>query len=225
MSLLYNIGNIYRRISHAAMRAGREPLEVDLVAVSKTVDIALMREAVDDGLRVFGESRVQEAAGKFPEMTVLGARLHMIGRLQKNKVRRAVELFDLIHSVDSIDLLTAIERRSQELQKVQRVLIEVKLSPEHSKSGADERELETILNAAGGLPNVRVEGLMTMPPFDDDPEAARPYFRRLRELAGQFGLGELSMGMSHDFEVAISEGSTLVRVGSAIFGGRQEAQA
>lgn len=205
------------------MRAGREPFEVNLVAVSKTVEIGLIREALDCGLRVFGESKVQEATYKAPEIWALGGVLHMIGHLQKNKARKAVELFDLIHSLDSIELLEAIDRHAQELGKVQRVLVEVKLSPEATKTGADERMLDGIMEAASGRLNVRVEGLMTIPPYDEAAEAARPCFKRLRELSESFGLRELSMGMSHDFEVAINEGSTIVRVGTAIFGERTAA--
>ncbi len=206
------------------MRAGRDPMDVDLVAVSKTIGLDRIREAIDDGLRVFGESRVQEAALKAPEMAASGCSLHLVGHLQKNKARRAVEMFDLIHSVDSLDLLEAIDRHAGELGKVQRVLIEVKLSPEATKTGADAGALESILKGAAGMNNVRIEGLMTVPPYDEDPEAARPYYRRLRELGEKFGLKGLSMGMSHDFEVAILEGATIVRVGSAIFGERAVAK-
>ena len=202
------------------MRSGRDPMDVELIAVTKTVSVERVREALDDGLRVFGESKVQEAALKIKDIRDFGGSLHMIGHLQKNKARRAVEMFDLIHSVDSLELLTELDRHAAETEKVQRVLIEVKLSPEATKTGADEGEIEGILSGARGLHNVRVDGLMTIPPYEENPQAARPYFHRLKELAERFGLKELSMGMSHDFEVAIDEGATMVRIGSAIFGER-----
>jgi len=210
-------------MSHAAMRAGRAPDAARLVAVSKTVGTELVQEAVDAGLRVFGESKVQEAREKIEALAGQGLEWHLIGHLQSNKAKAAVGLFDLIHSVDSVSLLEAIDRHAREMGKVQRVLLQVKLSEEESKHGASERELREMAEAAMGLASVRVEGLMTIPPFFDDPEGARPYFRRLQELNGPYGFAELSMGMTGDFEVAIEEGATLVRIGTAIFGERDYA--
>jgi pyridoxal phosphate enzyme (YggS family) len=202
------------------MRAGRAPDAARLVAVSKTVGVGAIGDAMDAGLRVFGESRVQEAREKIETLAGRGREWHLIGHLQRNKARAAVGLFDLIHSVDSVALLEAIDRHAREEGKVQRVLLQVKLSTEESKHGASERELREMADAAGGLVNVRVEGLMTIPPFFNDAEGARPFFQRLRELNVPYGYPELSMGMSGDYEVAIEEGATLVRIGTAIFGER-----
>jgi pyridoxal phosphate enzyme (YggS family) len=207
-------------MSHAAMRAGRAPDSARLVAVSKTVGLGPIGDAVDAGLRVFGESKVQEAREKIEALAGRGLEWHLIGHLQRNKAKAAVGLFDLIHSVDSVGLLEAVDRHARDLGKVQRVLLQVKLSHEESKHGASERELQGMAEAARGLSNVQVEGLMTIPPFFDDAEGARPFFRRLRELNGPYGFPELSMGMTGDFEVAIEEGATLVRIGTAIFGER-----
>ncbi len=203
------------------MRAGRDPREVRLVAVTKTVGTGLIREAVDAGLRVFGESRVQEAAAKVEELAGMGLEWHMIGRLQKNKAKAAVGLFDLIHSVDSAELMGAINGHAEKGGKLQRVMLQVNVSGEGSKFGVEEAGLEGLVRAAGDMANVKVEGLMSIPPFFDDPERARPYFRRLRELNDIYGFPELSMGMTGDFEVAIEEGATMVRVGTAIFGERE----
>ena len=211
-----------RRMTLAAERAGRKPSDVTLVAVSKTVNTGAVREAFDAGLRVFGESRVQEAQDKMRELAGLGVEWHMIGHLQKNKAKSAAGIFELVHSVDSAELMEALDRHAGSLGKSQRVLVQVKLAPEDvSKHGAGEAEVEAMLRRAEGLQNIVVEGLMTIPPFYDDPERGRPLYARLRELAGAFGLKELSMGMTGDFEIAIEEGATMVRVGSAIFGERQ----
>jgi pyridoxal phosphate enzyme (YggS family) len=216
-----NAEAVLRRIALAADRAGREPARVQLVAVSKTVAAGYIREAHEAGLRVFGESRVQEAQDKVLELQGLGIEWHMIGHLQKNKAKVAVGIFELIHSVDSAELMEALDRHAAALDKVQRVLIQVKLAPEDvSKHGAPEGDLDALIRRAEGLGNVRVEGLMTIPPFYDDPERGRPLYGRLRELGGEYGLNELSMGMTGDFEMAIEEGATMVRVGSAIFGER-----
>lgn len=231
-----NTSDIFRRMSHAAMRAGRGPDEVKLVAVTKTVDIRAIEEAINIGMRIFGENRVQEAQKKieyfrgsrknFPEGNSSGVQWHLIGHLQKNKAKYAVRLFDLIHTVDSIDLAEELSKCAEKAGKVQRVLVQVKLSEEETKHGAREDALMGILGRMKELGNLRPEGLMTMPPFFDDPENARPYFRRLRELRDEaeragYRLTELSMGMSGDFETAIEEGATMVRIGSAIFGERQ----
>lgn len=218
------------------MRAGRSPDAVKLVAVTKTVDIRAVEEAINVGMRIFGENRVQEAQKKISNLKfeISNAKIewHMIGHLQKNKAKYAVRLFDLIHTVDSIDLAEELSKCAEKAGKVQRVLVQVKLSEEETKHGAQENALMGILEKIKELGNLHPEGLMTMPPFFDDPENARPYFRRLRELRDEaeragYRLPELSMGMSGDFETAIEEGATMVRIGSAIFGerkGKEEAQ-
>jgi pyridoxal phosphate enzyme (YggS family) len=223
MEMLQRISDIYRRMTHASMRAGREPGAARLVAVSKTVDAKAVYEAYDDGLRDFGENRLQEAQRKAEELGGLNITWHMVGHLQSNKAKAAVELFDLIHSVDSLKLMRLIDRYAAESGKVQRVLLQVKLSEEESKAGTDEAGLQEMMDQAASTEHVRVEGLMTVPPFYDDPERVRPFFRRLREMAERFGLSELSMGMTGDFEAAIEEGATMVRIGTAIFGERDYA--
>lgn len=207
-------------MSQAATRAGRDPRDVTLVAVTKGVRVEAMSAAIEAGLRVFGENRVQEALKKSKELGFAGIRWHMIGHLQKNKAKPAVGLFEMIHSLDSAELAGEINKHASALGKTQRALVEVKLSPEASKTGIEKERLGALLEAAGGMKNLKVEGLMAMPPYSDNPEDSRPYFRELRKLALSFGLRELSMGMSGDFEVAIEEGATLIRIGSAIFGGR-----
>lgn len=223
MLLIDRISEIYKRMYHAAMRAGRDTQGVELVAVTKTIDSSHIQEAIDAGLRILGENRVQEAERKIGEIDNPNVKWHLIGHLQRNKAKAAVRLFDLIHSVDSAALLGQISRHAAAAQKVQRVLLQVKLSDEKSKHGIEEAELDALLEAAETMDAVRVEGLMTMTPYFDEPERARTYYRRLKELADARGLGELSMGMSGDFEIAIEEGATLVRVGSAIFGQRSNA--
>ncbi|MDP2168100.1 MAG: YggS family pyridoxal phosphate-dependent enzyme [Thermodesulfovibrionales bacterium] len=223
--LIENISGIYKRLSHAAMRAGRNPGDVLLIAVSKGVSVELMREAAEAGLRVFGESRVQEAVKKAAELETAssGIRWHMIGHLQKNKAGAAVGLFELIHSLDSVELASLINRHASGKGKVQRVLMEVNLSGERSKHGIGKDEIGSLIKAAAKMENISVEGLMTIPPYSDDPEASRPYYKELKELADGYGLRELSMGMTGDFEVAVEEGATMVRVGTAIFGERIKA--
>jgi pyridoxal phosphate enzyme (YggS family) len=215
--------DIVRRIGLAAERAGREPSEVRLIAVTKTIAPETIKEALGAGLRTFGENRVQEALAKARELQGLGIEWHMIGHLQKNKAKAAVGIFEMIHSVDSIGLMELLDSHARRLGKVQKALIQVKLAPEDiSKHGTGEKEVRGLLRAADGMKNLRVEGLMTMPPFFDDPERARPYFKMLKTLADEYGLKELSMGMTGDFEVAVEEGATMVRIGSAIFGERPE---
>jgi len=197
------------------------------VAVTKTVRPELIREAVAAGATILGENRVQEAREK---VELLGriASWHMIGRLQTNKAKYAVRLFDLIHSVDGLDLAREIDRQAKKTGKVQDVLIEVNIAGEETKTGVPTGSVRELLTAAAGLKNIRITGLMTMPPYSEDPEDSRRYFRRLRELADGIAsenipgvsLKELSMGMSGDFEVAVEEGATMVRVGTAIFGVR-----
>lgn len=229
IQLLNNLKEIYRKMAHAAMKVGREPSEVTLIAVTKTVDVDLIRSAVDVGLRVFGENRVREAQRKVrsEELSVMNERIrwHLIGHLQKNKVKIAVELFDLIHSVDSFELAEIISKQAESLNKTQRILLQVKLSDEESKHGISKDNLSSFIERTCSLGSLNVEGLMTIPPFFDDAEKVRPYFRELRTLRdglekSGFKLHELSMGMSGDFEAAIEEGATMVRVGTAIFGER-----
>lgn len=227
--LLENTSGIFKKASHAAMRAGRCPSDVKIIAVTKTVGLEQIKEAVNVGLRMFGENRIQEAQQKITneELRITNSKIewHLIGHLQKNKAKYAVRLFDLIQTVDSIDLADELDRLAQKAGKVQRVLVQVKLSEEESKHGIDENELRPLLDKITGLGNLKLEGLMTIPPYFDDPQKTRPYFRRLREIRDNmekagFKLPELSMGMSNDFEVAIEEGATMVRIGSAIFGER-----
>lgn len=205
------------RISAAAERAGRRREEITLMAVTKKFPAAVIREAYDAGLRHFGENYVQEFEQKSPELSDLsGATFHLIGHLQSNKARRAAELFQSIDTVDSARLAARLEQAGRPLE----VMIEVKLSEEEAKSGAAPEQLSEIIDAVRGSANLKLLGLMTMPPWSEDPELSRPYFRRLRELAGRYGLQALSMGMSHDLEVGIEEGATHVRVGTALFGRR-----
>lgn len=215
------------------MRAGRDTSGIKLIAVTKTISIGRIKDAIDAGLRVFGENRVQEAQKKVTsdELRVTNGKIewHLIGPLQKNKAKYAVRLFDLIHTIDSIPLAEEVNRQADQIGKIQRILVQVKLSEEETKHGVSERDLIPMIKGIEALGNLRLEGLMTMPPFFEDPEKARPFFRRLREIRDRINelrvasreLRELSMGMSHDFEVAIEEGATMARVGTAIFGERQ----
>lgn len=212
------LSEVRRRIAHAADRAGRDPDGILLLAVSKVFPPSAIHEAYAVGLREFGENYVQEFEGKAPSVKQLaGARFHFIGHLQSNKSTRAAELFDVVQTVDSPKLARRLNDAGQPLE----VMIEVKLSGEDAKSGAGPAALPDVLAAVRGCPNLRLLGLMTMPPWSEDPEASRPYFRQLRELAERHGLPGLSMGMSHDLETAIEEGSTCVRVGTALFGSRK----
>ena len=228
------VGNLVRvreRITAAARRAGRRPEEVALMAVTKTFPPQVIREAYKAGHRLFGENRVQEFAGKFDALRDLGgAEWHMIGHLQSNKAKRAAELFAAMDSVDSLGLAEKLDAAAQSMGKCLAVLIEINIGGESAKSGLapDSPELERLLAGASRLEALEFRGLMTVPPFTEDPRQSRPHFRRLRELRDQIavrglpaiGLAVLSMGMSHDFEVAIEEGSTCVRLGTAIFGER-----
>ncbi|HYW72385.1 MAG TPA: YggS family pyridoxal phosphate-dependent enzyme [Pyrinomonadaceae bacterium] len=228
-TLAERVASVRQRMAEAAQRAGRKVAEVTLVAVSKTHPAATIQAAMAEGLSVFGENRVQEAEQKIPVLGRDAAKWHLIGHLQSNKARRAVELFDVIHSLDSAALARRLDRICEELQReTLPVLLQVDLGHEATKSGADEKSLREVVDAVQECPRLRLLGLMTLPPFFDEAEQARPFFRRLRELrdglaaAGGFahGPGELSMGMTHDFEIAIEEGATMVRVGTAIFGAR-----
>ncbi|MBI3667835.1 MAG: YggS family pyridoxal phosphate-dependent enzyme [Acidobacteria bacterium] len=215
------LAKIEERIEQAARRAGRRREEITLIGVSKIKPAAAIREAYEAGLRHFGENYVQEFQTKRAELGNLpGATFHMIGHLQSNKARVAAELFDVIQTVDSVRLA----RRLNEAGKRLRVLIEVRLSPEEAKSGASEQELPALIEAVRSMENLELRGLMVMPPWPETPEDSRPYFRRLQELAAAHGLSELSMGMTGDFEVAIEEGATMIRVGTAIFGKRKPPQ-
>jgi hypothetical protein len=223
------VAAVRERISRAAERASRSPLDVTLVAVSKTHPAAAVREAFAAGVRDFGENRVQEAEPKIaatPELTAAGARWHLVGHLQSNKARRAAALFDLVQSVDSVEIAVRLARAGEEAGRTLRALVEVDLAGEATKFGLPEAELVPALRALRGRAGLRLEGLMVLPPWFDDPEAARPFFRRLRALRdralgeGLLAAGGLSMGMSHDFGAAVEEGATIVRVGTAIFGER-----
>ncbi|MGH9802009.1 MAG: YggS family pyridoxal phosphate-dependent enzyme [Blastocatellia bacterium] len=215
---------INQRIAAACQRAGRDFFDVKLVAVSKTVEAALIRQAIEAGVRLLGENRVQEAALKIPELTSIAAEhrveWHLIGHLQSNKARRAVELFSAVQSVDSFKLAERLDNFASEFGKRLPIFIEVNLGGEESKAGASPGEVLPLCEQVAKLANLELKGLMAVPPFFDDAEKARPFFRRLRTLRDQAQLKELSMGMSNDFEVAIEEGSTMVRIGTALFGAR-----
>jgi pyridoxal phosphate enzyme (YggS family) len=236
MSISENLAAVHVRIACAAVRVGRNPDEVALVAVSKTFSAEHIREAYAAGVRHFGENRVQEWEGKFSQVADLDATWHLIGHLQSNKVRRAANLFHAIDSVDSLSLAQKLDRAYAEFLADHpggilpptrlAILIEVRLSAELTKSGVHADELPALAEAVMALPHFDLRGLMTIPPLLNNPEDVRPYFRRLRELrdelAARLGspLPVLSMGMSHDFEVAIEEGATQIRLGTAVFGER-----
>jgi pyridoxal phosphate enzyme (YggS family) len=219
---------IRARIAQAATRAGRSPADVRLIAVSKTFPIADIRAAYDAGQRDFGENRVQEALQKIDAAAGMSIRWHLIGHLQSNKVKKAAPAFAAIHAIDSVDLVRRVDAVSVERGAAPDLYIQVDLAGESTKFGAPEADVPEIARAALDCRAARLRGLMLLPPWFDDPEQARPYFRRLRELRDRLvedgidrsHLRDLSMGMSHDFEVAIQEGATLVRVGTAIFGKR-----
>lgn len=226
MTIAERLRRVEERIAKAAERAGRSPSEITLVAVSKTVEPRRIVEAVEAGVTVLGENRVQEAREKIKELGKI-AQWHMIGHLQKNKAKYVVELFDMLHSLDSFPLLDTLCKRLERLGKEGfPVLIEVKLSPEETKHGCLPGDLFQLAREAVSRPQLYLCGLMTIAPYAEDPEEARPFFRQLRELRDQLqerlgvALPHLSMGMSGDFEVAIEEGATMVRVGTAIFGER-----
>jgi PLP dependent protein len=224
------LAEVSRRIEQSARQAGRDPAEVRLIAVSKTHPPEALRRAIDAGVTDLGENRVQEADAKIGEVGDGRARWHLIGHLQANKARRAVQLFDVIHSLDSAALAERLDRLCQEAGRDELpVLIQVDLAGEATKSGVGEGGLDELAQTVAACGRLKLSGLMALPPFFEDAERARPFFRRLRELRdalqgrGSFGTarGELSMGMSHDYEVAIEEGATYVRVGTAIFGERR----
>ncbi|MGB9255801.1 MAG: YggS family pyridoxal phosphate-dependent enzyme [Candidatus Korobacteraceae bacterium] len=231
MSIAANLAEIHERIARAAKKAGRNPDDVALMAVTKTQPAPRIIEAYEAGQRLFGENRVQEFAEKFGVLAKLqGAKFHMIGHLQSNKAAKAAEIFRAVDSVDSLKLAERLNAAAEKLGRTLDVLIEINIGGEGAKTGTapESAELEEILSCAPEWKSLRLRGLMTVPPFTEDPEGARSYFRRLRELRDRLaarqlpavGLDQLSMGMSHDFEVAIEEGSTCVRIGTAIFGER-----
>jgi hypothetical protein len=222
-----NLEKVRDEIVKSALACGRDPTAVTLLAVSKTFGPEVIDVAADAGQKAFGENRVREAEGKIPLVRSPGIEWHLIGHLQSNKARRAVQLFDVIQSVDSEKLARMLDRNAAEQGKRLPVFVEVNVGGESQKSGVPPSELPQILNVVASLDHLELRGLMAIPPWNDDPEMSRPYFRRLASLLGEVNrsrpvpLRQLSMGMSHDFKVAIQEGSTLVRVGTAIFGKRQ----
>ncbi len=226
-TLSANLAAVRDRLDRAAAAAGRAPGEIRLIAVSKTFGVAHVEAAAAAGLRDLGENRVQEALEKQAATPALPVRWHLIGHLQSNKARKAVG-FDWIHSVDSAALLGRLDRAAADAGRSPQLLIQVDLAREAAKHGAPEDEARRIVETSAGCRAVRLRGLMVLPPWSDDPEAARPWFRRLRALRdalqarapASVRLDELSMGMSHDFEIAIEEGATMVRVGTALFGRR-----
>lgn len=224
----HRIKSIRQRIDAAARRCGRDPHSVRLVAVGKTKPADLIREAVAAGATLIGENYIQEARDKFEALIDLPVQWHFIGHLQSNKAKYAVRLFDLIHTVDSEKLAFELNKQAAKAGKVQKILVQVNISGEATKSGTDETAAGTLVEAVAELPNIELKGFMTMPPFFDQPERARPFFAALRMLrdriqkahGGRLDLNELSMGMTGDFEVAVEEGATLVRIGTALFGPR-----
>ncbi len=227
MNLKEKLKNTKDRIRKTALTCGRDPNSVHLVAVSKTVPTDRVKEAIDAGVAILGENYVQEARDKFNVLSMYPVSWHFIGHLQSNKAKYAVRLFDLIHSVDTLKLARELNKQAKKVNKVQNILIQVNISKEPSKSGADVENVASLIKDISILENLSVKGLMTMPPYFNNPEKVRPYFSALRNLRDQIRkalpgvvLDELSMGMTGDFEVAIAEGATLVRIGTAIFGER-----
>lgn len=231
-SIASNINAVLEGIRLAAVRAGRRPDAVRLIAATKSVPAQQIRQAIDAGVRILGENRLQEALEK---MSAIGPRddvtWHFIGRLQRRKVKEVVGRFSLIHSVESLELAAEIDRRAAMAGIQQAVLVEVNIAGEPTKAGFAPSSVHAALEMLDSLPHLAVKGLMTVPPLAQDPEQSRPHFRRLRELAGSLAdtgfkrirLDELSMGMSHDYGIAVEEGATMVRVGTAIFGERHDA--
>lgn len=224
------LSSIKRRIANSCALAGRSPHDVRLIAVTKTVAAEKIRESIDAGLECFAENRVQEASTKIPRVCEPafqpGIEWHFIGHLQSNKAHRAVELFDVIHSIDSFKLAERVNRAAQEIQRNVPILIQVNLGGETTKSGVTTAEVPALLKQLRELDHLELKGLMSVPPYFEQADEVRPYFRRLRdlgeaarEIAGP-GFTELSIGMSHDFEIAVEEGSTMVRIGTALFGPR-----
>lgn len=222
-----NLSTVMQRISIAARSCGRNPQSISLVAATKSQSETAMRKALEAGVDIVGENYIQEAQGKFDILTDPSIRWHFIGRLQSNKAKYAVRMFELIHSVDSVKLAAELDKQAHKAGKTQQILVQVNISQEPTKTGVGQEQTLELIRTIAAFPNIRIQGLMTMPPFFDAPELARPYFAALRQLRDkvQHALGiplkDLSMGMTGDFEVAIQEGATLVRIGTAIFGDRQ----
>ncbi len=228
MDFKKRLENVKDRINKAAFKCGRDPESIHLVAVSKTISTNRVREAIMAGVTTLGENYVQEARNKFNVLGTFPVSWHFIGHLQSNKAKYAVRLFDLIHSVDTLKLAYGLNKQASKVNKIQDVLIQINISKEPSKSGSDIQNAANLIKDIVLLENLSVKGLMAMPPFFNNPEKARPYFTALRVLRDQIQkvfpgvvLNELSMGMTGDFEVAIEEGATLVRIGTAIFGERR----
>lgn len=228
MNIRNRLKIIEDRIHTAALKCGRDPANIRLVAVSKTIPADRVKEAIDAGVTILGENYVQEARDKFYVLSIYPLSWHFIGHLQSNKAKYAVRLFDLIHSVDTLKLARELNKQAKKINKIQDILIQFNIGKEPSKSGADIENAANLIHDVTLLENLSVKGLMTMPPYFSDPEKARPYFSSLRNLRDQIhkalsgvALNELSMGMTGDFEVAIEEGATLVRIGTAIFGERR----
>lgn len=228
-SLAARIAEVQDKIRACAARCNRSPEEITLVAVSKTHPAEQVRQAIADGLSDFGENRVQEAESKIPIVGRDAVRWHLIGHLQSNKARKAVELFDVVHSLDSVALAQRLDRICVDVNRaLLPILIQVDLGHEATKTGASENDLEALVAAVTESERLQLRGLMTLPPFFDNAEDARPFFRRLRKLRDEFQKrgafgdhpGDLSMGMTHDYEIAIEEGATMLRIGTAIFGER-----
>ncbi|MEJ2155761.1 MAG: YggS family pyridoxal phosphate-dependent enzyme [Desulfobacteraceae bacterium] len=225
--MIDRLSAIKKRIANAASACGRSPEDVRLVAVGKTQPAERVRQAILSGADIIGENYIQEAREKFDQLAQLTVQWHFIGHLQRNKAKFAVRMFDLVHTVDSLRLARELDHQAYKINKIQPILIQVNISGEPSKSGTDEAQTLDLAQNLRNLKNLRLQGLMTMPPYFDAPEKARPFFRALRKLRdrleGQLdiALRELSMGMTGDFEVAIEEGATLVRIGTALFGARQ----
>jgi len=220
---------IQQRIAEAAEQSGREAADIRLVAVSKTMPVEKLRAAMDCGITVFGENYIQEAREKFNALYAQDVSWHFIGHLQSNKAKYAVKMFDLIHSVDSLKLARELDKQAAKIDKIQEVLVQVNIAAEDTKSGVAVSAATELIESVSGLEHISVKGLMTMPPYFNAPEKVRPFFASLRQLRDQIqaleipgvGMDELSMGMTGDFEAAIHEGATLVRIGTAIFGERQ----
>ncbi len=223
-----NLSHIKARIEKAAASCGRNPATVRFVAVTKTVSIEKIRQAIDAGVTIIGENYIQEAREKIAALSSFPVRWHFIGHLQSNKAKYAVQLFDLIHSVDSEKLAIALNKEAEKIGKIQDVLIQVNTGLEVSKSGVSPEEASGLVKRVSVFKSLNIRGLMTIPPLYNDPEHVAPYFTKLRELKDRIGkehihgarMDELSMGMTGDFEIAIKEGATIIRVGTAIFGER-----
>ncbi len=225
--IVKNLTTVMGRISDAAQACSRDPSSVQLVAAAKSQPVERVRRALDAGIGIVGENYIQEAQAKFEMLSDLSIRWHFIGHLQRNKAKYAVRLFELIHSVDSVRLAAELDRQARNAGRTQPILVQVNISGEPSKSGVGEAQTSELIRTIAEFSHIRVQGLMTMPPYFDAPERARPYFAALRRLRDRLQqtlgmpLKELSMGMTGDFEVAIQEGATLVRIGTAIFGDRR----